>query len=233
MISLLYSLVLAFVIGLVTITTADADTHINRRGSAKSMQLSAKKRMTVIVSSDSASLRMKADTNAKPALIVPWLTSLDIDPSRAMTSHSKWIPVLIEIPGELDRGPQQMWVETQDVVVGHDFKKVTSCWPVKRMEIEIGDSATSFTFAPDGSGTFSMAYDENHPREKTTGRLHVYIEKNILLLKNNDPRGARFPLLGIKIDENKIFAYGIPVQEIQLFDTNVVNRCNSIGIENK
>lgn len=185
---------------------------------------------TVVVSAEATELRTRPDEQSRAITNVPWLTTLDVDSIAMKRAPAGWIPVSAQIPGASDMNAKPMWVRLQDVVIGDNFRKVTSCWPIKSIEIEMGDSAAGFRFTPDGSGTFAVSFDESRPTEKTSGPLHIYLDNNILMLKGDSPRAPKFPLLGLKLSQKLVFAYGLPAKEVEVFTNSELSGCKAIGI---
>lgn len=161
-----------------------------------------------------------------------WMDQLRVDPSREVKSLKEWVPVDATPAWKDHRGIPTGWMRSEDLSDLSNFKKVTDCWPIKHIYLEVGDYAADFYFRVDGSGHAREYADEPISNSKSLPYepLHVYMEKNMVkLVKTKNKYPFDTILIGGYRGENRQFyVYGEPVKKQDFFSDEEMFGCNEM-----
>jgi hypothetical protein len=133
----------------------------------------------VWVSSPEVELFSAPSIRSKIVAKYQFTSRLLIDMTGISGRPAGWIPIRYSYQHPIG------WVKEENVVSGRNARKVVDCWPVKSFDFIMGDESTAYTFERTGKGRFRSAFDEGNPNRVLSGRLQVYLEKNMLFLIND------------------------------------------------
>lgn len=180
-----------------------------------------KKPLTVVlVAVDSTPLYPIPDATSAPAKSVSWMGLLTVDERWMSKAPHGWIP--IKEVGKRRSKPYG-WVRRRDVVIPGDYKKVTGCWPVKFVAYVGGDYAAEVTFKTDGSAWVKEWGDEDWVNKEPPRKAQVYMARNIVAIEAVG--GPVYFTSGYRPVERKIYPYGAPADEQELFPAEVMKGC--------
>jgi hypothetical protein len=98
------------------------------------------------------------------------------DPDMLAKQTPGWVRVFLPVEQQSGWITQIGWVRREEILAYQDFRRVSACWPVARMEIEIGDYWAELTFSTNGLVEIDSAV------EKDRGR--VYFADNIFAIRS-------------------------------------------------
>lgn len=150
-----------------------------------------------------------------------WASVIDVDLNRLKTAPNGWVPArTAQTPANY------LWLRRQDLWDGKP-KKVTACWPIKRIEYTVGDWAIEINFKPDGSGIAREAHDvpeDNHSPYKT----HAYMSQNIVQFNALNKDKRYFFTAGYKPEDRHLYPNGTKEwTEQTLFDEKELKGCSA------
>jgi hypothetical protein len=155
----------------------------------------------------------------------PWSSQVSIYVRRLKTAPLDWMPVL-KYQADPKLESSYLWLRRQDLWDGKP-KKVTACWPIKRIEYTVGDWAIEINFKPDGSGVAREAHDvpkDNHSPYKT----HAYMSQNIVQFNALNKDKRHFFTAGYKPEDRHLYPNGTKEwTEQTLFDEKELKGCSA------
>lgn len=185
----------------------------------------------VVISSKDAGLYADPSKGSRRLWDFHWLQRLTVDSSRAAGAPPGWFP--IEGTGEkkAKRGAGARpngWISADDVLSDRAaFKKVTGCWPVKSATLGTGDYTTVVTFTQEGDAEINGFGDTRDAGRSEFSHAHVYIYRDIVILKSLSGQPAPAIFFGLDKAGMKLLPDGVPADNQENFPAESLASCEA------
>ena len=158
-----------------------------------------------------------------------WATEIGFDSTQTNQAPKGWVGYQVgDRYGHPIKG-KFAWIRRQDLWDGKP-KKVTACWPIKRIEYTVGHWAIEINFKIDGSGVaeeLTSIGDGNLGPYKT----HAYMSQNIVQFNALDKDKRYFFTAGYKPEDRHLYPNGSKEWTEQvLFSDEELKGCTSAPV---